>query len=316
MFKKTAKLLLKIAISIVALYFILHKMDLHKAIEMISGTNPFYFVAMLVLYLAGQYLSSLKWGVISQQLGFDFKTSDYINYYFTGMFFNLFLPTSVGGDVVKGYYLCKQEIDNKKTKALLSVFWDRLTGAMTLVLLSFVGLMFKSSNFLPLYAKLLIAASFAGVLCFVFFVPFAQKINLKQSIKNLFDNLIQLNKSKGLWKQIIVYALLFHVILVLIHVILAKDLGITIPVSYFLFVYPITSISGFLPISLNGIGVREAVYVYLLSLAGVSSEQAFAFSILWFLIILISSLFSVIYYLKSKQSVQSVQELSLNEDVN
>ncbi len=300
MFRKNLKLFVKILFSLGILWFLLQKLNFSESFKIISNFNPYIFVLTVALYLIGQYISSIKWGFISNDLGFRFLKKDYVDYYFTGMFFNLFLPTSVGGDVVKGYYLCRQEIPNKKNKALISVFWDRLTGAMTMILLSAAGL-FWSYKKLPLYLNSVILLAFLGVFVFIVALPLVKKLNLRESIRVFAENLSKLNANRRLWGKILLYSMLFHFIVIIIHFILAKSSGINIPFSFLLILYPITAIAGFLPVSLNGIGVREGTYVYLLSLISISYEQAFAYSILWFLVMTVSSLFSVVFYLKSKQ---------------
>src|SRR5204863_360725 len=57
------------------------------------------------LYYLTQVASSLRWQILARPLGFHRPITQYLSFYFIGMFFNLFLPTSVGGDVVRAWYL-------------------------------------------------------------------------------------------------------------------------------------------------------------------------------------------------------------------
>src|SRR5262249_30705606 len=60
--------------------------------------------AAVGLYLATQAVSAWRWQLLSRPLGFERPLSHYLGFYFIGMFFNLVLPTSVGGDVVRAFY--------------------------------------------------------------------------------------------------------------------------------------------------------------------------------------------------------------------
>lgn len=301
---RSIKLAIKIIVSVGILWFLLQKLDISQAFKLISEVNIYVFMSCLVINFAGQYISSIKWGFISEELGFRFSNKDYISYYFTGMFFNLFLPSNVGGDVIKGYYLCKQDIQNKKSKALISLIWDRLTAAVTLVVLCAAGILFLHKT-LPAYIDISILLAFAGVMVFLCSFSLIERLNLRESVNIFIKNMSNLNKNKLLWEKILIYTFLFHFLSIMIHIILAKNLGLDIPAVYFLITYPITAIASFLPVSINGVGIREGLYVYLLSFINISYEQAFAFSVLWFLVITVSSLFSVIFYLNVKESVKA-----------
>src|SRR5271165_4519046 len=63
------------------------------------------WLAALAVYLAAQVISSVRWQVMARPLGFPQPMIHFIGYYFIGMFFNQMLPTSVGGDVDRAWYL-------------------------------------------------------------------------------------------------------------------------------------------------------------------------------------------------------------------
>ena len=65
----------------------------------------------MFLYLFSQVLSSYKWSLLTKPLGFKKKFIDLVSYYFIGMFFNLFMVGSIGGDLIKAYYLAAKASD-------------------------------------------------------------------------------------------------------------------------------------------------------------------------------------------------------------
>src|SRR5262249_19618380 len=95
------------------------------------------WLAALGLYLATQAASSLRWQLLARPLGFEQPLWRYAAFYFIGMYFNLFLPTSVGRDVVRAWYL--DAGSRRRLHAFLSVLVDPPTGLLMLLALACVA---------------------------------------------------------------------------------------------------------------------------------------------------------------------------------
>jgi len=298
---RNLKFFLKLFLSITILYFLIKGIDINQSIKTLSRINPTVFILMIIIYLMGQELCAKKWSIIAAKLGFKCKLSQYSSYYFTGMFFNLFLPTSVGGDATKAYYLYKNDIESSKIDALFSVFMDRLTGIIVLVFICFLGLFFAPAHFLSLYIKIFATLGFTVTLLLVLLFPKIKKINFLKKIPliNKFNICVDKIYNKSLIK-IFILAIVFHVFMLVIHFCIGKTMGLNIPVSYYLILYPITAIISFLPISASGIGLREAAYIYLLNIISINPAQSLVFALCWFTVTFISSLFGTIFYIRNE----------------
>jgi uncharacterized protein (TIRG00374 family) len=88
----------------------------------------------LAIYAASQVVSSYRWQLLARPLGFTEPLGRFVTLYFVGMFFNLFLPTSVGGDVVRAWLLAGRS--GRRWTAAVSVFSERFTGLLTLLLIA------------------------------------------------------------------------------------------------------------------------------------------------------------------------------------
>src|SRR5262249_2033032 len=95
------------------------------------------WLAAVGLYVVTQCVSSLRWQLLARPLGFTPSLARCTAFYFIGMYFNLFLPTSVGGDVVRAMYLSGGP--GRRLNAFLSVFLDRSTGLLVLLALACVA---------------------------------------------------------------------------------------------------------------------------------------------------------------------------------
>ena len=91
-------------------------------------------VVGVLLYMAGQAISSWKWLILLRPVRLDVPYLKVLAFYFTGMFFNLFLPTIVGGDAVKAVLLARET--GAPARATMSVFMERNVGLCALLLVA------------------------------------------------------------------------------------------------------------------------------------------------------------------------------------
>src|SRR5205823_13782081 len=95
------------------------------------------WLAALALLALAQVVSAFRWQLLARPLGFRRSLGQYTGFYFVGMYFNLLLPTSVGGDVVRAWYLDGKS--GRKLAAFLSVLVDRFSRLLILLFLACVA---------------------------------------------------------------------------------------------------------------------------------------------------------------------------------
>jgi uncharacterized protein (TIRG00374 family) len=129
-----------------------------------------WWLAAMALYLGTQCVSSLRWKLLSQPMGFQGSFGRFFALYFIGMFFNLVLPTSVGGDVVRAWYLAKTPGATEAGRgvaAFSSVLLDRLSGLTVLLCLACFAVWFcpaEVASWLPWSVWALAGTAFAGMI--------------------------------------------------------------------------------------------------------------------------------------------------------
>jgi uncharacterized membrane protein YbhN (UPF0104 family) len=102
------------------------------------------------------------------------------------------------------------------------------------------------------------------------------------------------------WRALVnaaLFSLAIHLVQAWMHVVMGRALDLNVPFSFALIVYPLVGTFAAIPISLNGLGLREGGYVVLLSAIGIGTEKGIAFGILLFLIVACDSLVGGILYL-------------------
>jgi glycosyltransferase 2 family protein len=273
------------------------KVFLHLRLEL-------WFTALGLLLLT-QVASAARWRLFAGLLGFQSPVGQFIRLYFVGMFFNLLLPTSIGGDVVRAWYL--DGGSGRRLPAFLSVFVDRLSGLLILLALACVADLLCPLA-LPPWIGASVWASAASAVAGLVLVPTLSRcmnvsgrgnrpsslsvlaLALSQSLTLLFGR-------ARLLLYTTVLSLLVQGVNVMIFWLLGRAIDALIPASYCAIVVPMVTLLTLLPVSLNGMGVREGGMVLFLAPLGISSATALSLALLWFSVSVAASLFGAALYL-------------------
>ena len=305
--KSAVIFMVKLLVSVGLLTYFLTQIDVEQFLRTLASADFSYIAAALVIYLLTQVMSAVRWTVLTRPLGIRTPFKDIIAYYFIGMFFNLFAPGTVGGDVSRVYYLAKDQERDRKTslsltavQATASVVMDRVIGMVALIWVGAAGLLLFPEYGIPpaiRYLTLLLAAGFliAGLL-----MPLLRRLLPGDGYPLVVKLRLILTSYRQGWRvilQAITLSLIVHLIQAWLHVIMGLALHVSVPLSFCLIVYPLVGIFAALPISLNGLGLREGGYIFLLALIGIDSEKGIAFGLLLFLIVALDSLIGGILFL-------------------
>ena len=289
--KKTSikKVVLKIAVSVGLLAYIISKIDKQELVQHIKLLD-YKFIPLIVVFIILNYIvSSIRWKQLliherSNEVSVGYLTS----LYFIWSFFNNFMPTSIGGDVYKVYKLGKKINDN--TFAFTSTFTERFTGVLILALFSVLSF----AGFLKYWIILLL---FWFVLSI--YLGFVVLQKLSKRIKILGKIYASLMTYKGHYKmmlRVFILAVIVQLMSLLTQYTIFLALGIKIDYFYALFTFPVITLATFFIPSLNGIGVQDALYMSMFELVGVPKELSLAASVLYHLFRLGVSLVGGVLY--------------------
>lgn len=299
--------LLKALVSLALLVVLFSQIDVTSLLHALASARLSYVALVLVVYLFSQLVSCLRWQVLTRPLGFRLSFTELLSYYFIGMFFNLFAPSTVGGDIGRVFYLSRGGMENKQggvtTYALVSVVADRAIGLAVLVWLGAVALaIFPAYSLLPVIHGVTYIIALGFLLGWLS-VPVIQRMlryTRRPSLENLCLGLDVYWRRQSVILQAMFLSLAVHLIQAGLQIVLGRALDIEFPWSYALILYPLVGLFSSLPISLNGIGLREGGYLFLLRQIDVSAERAIAFGLLWFLIVALDSLIGGLVFIMKR----------------
>lgn len=316
-------LLAKIVVSAGLLVYFFTRIHVERFFHTFASADFSYIAVALVVYLVSQVVGAWRWKVLARPLGFKTPFKSLLYFYLVGMFFNLFAPGTVGGDVSRIYYLARDgEIRHEKIwggatiNAAVSVFVDRVIGMMVLIWLGALGLALFPEYPVPSSVRLLTYVLALGFVVGGLLLPVLRRILPGDGHTIVVKLRVALRSYQAHWRAIpeaIALSFVIHLIQSWIHLVLGRALHIDIPFSYCIILYPLVGTFSALPISLNGIGLREGGYLFLLTRIGISSENAIAFGVLLFLTVAADSLIGgVVFLLKKSPRASSVIAETVN----
>lgn len=307
--------LLKALVSLVLLAFLFSRVDVVQFLRIIASARLSYLGLALLAYFVGQLISSFRWALLARPLGFRNPWKDFVVFYFIGMFFNLFAPSIVGGDVGRAFYLARGLAREKEAgwagpaaHAAVSVIADRAVGMAVLVWMGAGALFLFPGYPVPWIIRLLMSGLGVGAFLLWVFLPLLNRFLERRENplgQNLFVALESYQKNPGVLLQTISLSLIIHTIQAGMQILLGRALDVEIAWSYGFILYPLVGVFSALPVTINGIGLREGGYLFLLRLIEVSSEKAVAFGILWFLVVALDSLIGGMLFVLRKTPASS-----------
>jgi glycosyltransferase 2 family protein len=293
-----ARWLLRVGVSLGIVAYILVTVDRRAMVERLAGAQPAWLAAAVAIYVSGQMLSAWKWALLGNAVGFARPYADYGRFYFIGMFFNLFGPSTIGGDLVRALYLGE---GRRPGLAINSVLFDRVSGLALLMALGAVALMAFPEYGLPPVLETGIAAGGLLLVAGWWTCPRLIRLlpdhnRLRRQVEN---ELGPFWRDRRLLAVAAAVSLVFHLTQVVVQWIVARAVGAEVPFSYCLIYHPLVSVMTALPFSIAGFGVREGGYLYFLGAIDVDDSIAVAIGLLWFAVSAVSGLVGGVLFLAS-----------------
>ncbi len=234
-----------------------------------------------------------------------FSGVEAIKLVFMGVFFNNFMPSTIGGDVVKLYYAKKRA--KNFIEPFSSILMDRIVGLAALTLLGTLALLFKAELIRNNTAKLIILFFFLIIIGFfilLFFKGFTSKVvslcrvfklvKFERWILKLVDTISRFSKSSKTLNAFFC-GFIGQVMIIFCVYLLSRSLSLNLPIGTFYVLIPVIQIVSVLP-SINGLGIREGAFVYFFK-DFMSPEYAVALSILYIGLMIPVSIFGGFIYM-------------------
>ena len=296
--KSPLSLIIRLALSFGLLAWIFSKIDLEHTWSVIKSADLGYLFWAFIVFFIINIVILLRWFVLISALRLQAPFWDVVKWFFIGIFCNLFLPTAVGGDVIKIIGLSK--VVPQKPKVFASVVVDRLSGFAGVVVIA--AIMFVLGNkHIPdqsvggsIVVMTLVSLAITAVLFSHRIYSFCCKFfnrwpTVKESLMSVHYDIALMKGKVGEGLLSILLSCLAQLLLAYVYFLVSKALNQDIEFFYFLIFSPLICVATSLP-SIGGLGVREMGWAYLLSKVGVVKGVAVSISLINFVFMLIVGL--------------------------
>lgn len=298
----------KIVLSVALFAFLFQRVQWDRVAEVIRGADPRWLFAAFGMLLASNVLGSWQWNRLLRAVEIEIPFWKVCAYYHVGLFFNNFLPANVGGDFAR--ILDASRGRASRATALSTVLMDRFIGTIALGALAVVST-------LPVLDRFHLQLAYAGVLGFfgiaVFMLwavfhpgllPALERVlariglgRLAPSLDELAERMSGYRGQRRLILELFAIAFGVQIMRIGVHVLVSRALGLDVPMTYFFLFVPLLAVIVSLPISLNGIGVREGAGILLFGLVGLDKASAFSLQFTTYLVAVAVSLIGGLVFL-------------------
>ncbi len=264
--------------------------------HMLRLTHLWALIVSVALVGLALFIGVVRWRIVLEAQGLDLPLGRATRISFVAQFFNSFLLGSTGGDLIKAYYAAR-ETHHKKTEAVTTVFVDRLVGLWAMLL--FAGVMMapnirllKASR--DLYVPALFILAMLAAVTVVLGVAFwggvsnhfprarhqLRRLPKGEVLERALDSCRQFGQQKTFLLKTIAISLFLNVLWVLQVMVLGGGLDLSISALALFVIVPVIFCISALPITPNGLGVRENLFVLMLAVLGVPRTAALSVSLL------------------------------------
>jgi len=307
--------IVKIIVSVGLLSYIFSSLDLRTLVGVLSGVHPTWLIAALMMMFIGVTIRALRWQILLKAIGAPVPLAELTAIYLIGFLFNNLLPSGLGGDAMRMVELNRHT--QRRSDTVTSVVVDRFLGISALQAIALVALLTNWGAVPAGIAYFTIAIFLGGLVIGYLLLNRSLYFNLRQRLK-LFQQITNIKVINNLFESFQRYPLpalgraylvsiLFNLTLILMYAFIGMSLEAPVTLAQYAVIVPITSLLLLIPLSIAGLGIREASFQEFYGPLGVSPEVAVAMSLLVHIIgnICTGLVGGVIYLLRSTRNVVS-----------
>jgi uncharacterized protein (TIRG00374 family) len=292
-------------------YIFTRKTSLSQVLLTLRHVDLPWLLISFSLHAVGLIVSAYRWQILIRAQGDDVPLKLLAQSYLVGTFFNNFLPTRFGGDVVRIWDGSKYSQSVVKSSAIVVV--ERLTGLLILFLfalgVSVIRLDLAHQSPFIWVALCFGAIGFAAVLAFllapwpVFFGRLLKSQRFQPMVAKIIafrETIINYRQQKAAFTRAMLWALVLQLNVIIYYFLIGQSLHLKIPWLDYFMVIPVVHFIQLIPITINGLGLREGAYIEIFAFYSIPAQVAFSFSMVDVGFVLILGLVGGVLYVLKK----------------
>lgn len=303
------QVILKLIVSLGLIYWVIKKFPYQDAFLQISEIQLLPIFLGVTISLIIIFVQCLRWKLLLLEKGETISFRFLLKFILYGYALNLVVPLGVGADIVKSYSLGKAI--QAKSESISAILFAKILGLAMVMLLLWVAIPFASAEILPnwLYTPLSFFSLIIILFCsMVIFKPnFMAKFIKIKVLQNSISHIQSIVSQPRVLLLSIVYSLAIQVLISIIQYLFYYGVGAELPFWDNVIYFAVLSLLLYLPISIGGVGLREATSIFILGqLMGVSDTHCIQVSILAYLLMLLQASLGLLTYIFSPKGNKAI----------
>jgi hypothetical protein len=282
---------LRIVVSVGLLWWVLDHAQLGSLVDQISSARIEWLVAAFAVCTLGVVFGAWRWQILVASQGRRVTVPYLFGSYMIGLLFNNFLPSTIGGDVVRAAG-AKRKGGGTLTEHLTVVLVERMIGLFATLtfggLAALTGVAGEVDPRIPWILGAALLVSMAGI-----YLAISRKVRrrlhplvarlpfkfVRETLAKMLDSFELFSQARGTLVANFVLSLVFQLLLIVHFWLIQLAFGQSVSFLTYLVVVPLVFCVMMVPIGINGLGVREGAFVWLMKNAGMDPAAALAISL-------------------------------------
>ncbi len=303
---------IKLLISVGLVAFLYSKINLGDVVSLVANIDGVFLLILFGILFFNTVISTLKWKILLLADDIHLPFKNLLSSYMIASFFNIFMPSNIGGDSYRIVDIAKQS--SKPVHTFASVFIDRLSGFFALSIMGFVfplvgrGLLEDSKVLFVPFGIFLIIVIMIWSLYNQKLLRWGLRITridritkVSSMIDQFLDSVTAYKEKKGVIPKIMGVSFVFQFTVILFVYLLSTTIGYNIPLIYFCMFVPLISLLEAIPASIYGIGFRDAGYVIFFTQVGRTREDGCTMAFLYVAVTLLYALIGGVMFVVKKK---------------
>src|SRR5690606_6019299 len=275
-------LVLRAVVSLALLAIVISRLGLAQTVALLAAVRWPWVGLTVVIYIAAELLSGWRWQILLRAQGYTVPLRSLLASLLVARFFNQFMVSTIGGDTARFWY--SSRLTGRPLQAGIVLLADRLIGLVALFLLA-AGAAIVGTQFLPElqgWRWLALLGGVGGLLgLYLVTHPAVTRWTSGRGpavLQKVVQVLEAFRNRPAALRQSLLLSLLLQFIVIFRYYTLARAVGIELSPMVFALIVPVALLILAVPLTINGLGLREVTFIGLLSLWGISAQQSTAFA--------------------------------------
>ena len=299
--KNVLAALLKTMVTVALFYLLFRKVDFHDFWATLRTARFNLLLLGFAVLCVGHYVCLFRWRLLMRPLMPVPSLAQLLKIYCIGLFFNLAFPTVVGGDVVKMYYAGKPS--RQYAQSFAATFLDRDAGMLAMMIIACYATLAHPVSIPGVPVSLIVWGAFAAFLLVngAIFTPSVHRLltsllhrmrmpRIAGKMDRLSSAFQILGRERNVLLGSLAISLVNQFLVISVTWLISEALRLDLSILYFLAFVPVVTLVSMIPVSLNGMGLRDYAFRALFSAVGVSPASCLALSLLYFSTMILSAI--------------------------